>query len=178
MKGRSQVILQPSPGWTAPALSACPCSRGVSPLGSFSWPSSGYAPTGLCLSCTEDSTSRCTTPCEVSPVQSRGAGSPPLTCWPWFFWWIQFAFWAVRACCYLMPSTSNPSLFQESCAQHTLGVAWNPCIHLFRSRTLHARGMLDHLLTKPNFLICWTPNFVDSCTYWYFVVFRIDACCS
>ena len=56
-----------SPGWAAPALSACP-HRGCAPsLGSFLWPSSGCTPTGLCL--------------------SWGTGSYPLTCWAHLFWY-------------------------------------------------------------------------------------------
>jgi len=47
---------------------------------------SGCAPTGPCLSCTEVSSSGCSTQGEASPAQSRGAGSPPLPCWPCYFW--------------------------------------------------------------------------------------------
>jgi len=41
----------------SPALSACPHRTSIPSLGSCLWPSSGCTPTGLCLSCTEDSTS-------------------------------------------------------------------------------------------------------------------------
>jgi len=42
------------------SLSSQPSLEGGIPsLGPFLWPSSGHAPTGLCLSCTEDSTSGC-----------------------------------------------------------------------------------------------------------------------
>lgn len=47
--------------------------------------SSEHTATGPCLSCTEDSTSGCSNPDKVSPAQSKGAGSLPLLCWPWFF---------------------------------------------------------------------------------------------
>ena len=76
MKGCYQVTLEPS------LLSDCCHRRGVPSLGLFSWPSSGHATTGPHLSCTEDSTSGCSIPGETSPAQSRGAGLPPLTCWP------------------------------------------------------------------------------------------------
>ena len=54
-----------SPGQTAPGPSACPHRRGVPSIGSFLWPSSGHTPTGLRLSCTEDSTSGHITPSEA-----------------------------------------------------------------------------------------------------------------
>ena len=73
-----------SPCCTAPALSVCPHSGGVPFQGSFLWPFSGHAPTAPCPFCTEDSP--CSTAGEVSPVQSRGAGSHPSTCWSRFFW--------------------------------------------------------------------------------------------
>ena len=60
-------------GCTAPALSGCPHRRGVPSIGPFLWPSSGCTQTVLCLSCTEDSISGRSTPCEASPSQSRGA---------------------------------------------------------------------------------------------------------
>lgn len=44
-------------------------------------PSSVCAPTGPCLSCTEDSTVGCSTPGKVSPAQSKRAGSPPTFLW-------------------------------------------------------------------------------------------------
>jgi len=53
---------------------------------SFLWSFSGCAPTGLCPSCTDDSTSQHSTPGELSPAQSRGGRSPPLTCWSHIFW--------------------------------------------------------------------------------------------
>ena len=59
------------PGWTAPALSSCPCRRNVPSLGELLWPSSECTPVEICLSCTEDSTFRCSTPGEVSTAQSR-----------------------------------------------------------------------------------------------------------
>jgi len=77
--------------WIALALSACPCKGGVSSLGSFLWPLSGHAPTGPHLSCMEHSKSGHSTPGEGSPALSRGAGSPPLTCWPCFFGAVQDA---------------------------------------------------------------------------------------
>ena len=40
---------------------------------------------GPCLSCTEDSTSGCSTPGEASAAQSRGAGAPPSPCWSHIF---------------------------------------------------------------------------------------------
>jgi len=46
-----------SPGWTAPALSACPSRKGVPSLASFLWSPSRCASTCPHLSCTEDSTS-------------------------------------------------------------------------------------------------------------------------
>ena len=61
---------------TTPALSACSHRRGIPSLGSFLWPSSGCAPTGPCLSCTEDSTPGYITPGEVSPAQGRGDHLP------------------------------------------------------------------------------------------------------
>jgi len=42
-------------------------------------------PTGPHLSCIEDPTSGCSTPREVSPLQTGVGGSPHLTCWPCFF---------------------------------------------------------------------------------------------
>jgi len=86
------------PGRTALVISSCPHRGSVPCLGSLlkscvvylppplTITITGHYPTGLCLSCTEDSTSRCSTPCEVSPAQSRRAGSPPSPCWPLFFW--------------------------------------------------------------------------------------------
>ena len=59
-----------SPGLTAPAFSACPHRRDVPFCVSFLWPFSGRTPIGLCLSCTEDSTSGLNTQNEASPVQT------------------------------------------------------------------------------------------------------------
>ena len=67
-----------SAGWTASILSAWPHSRGTPSL----WP----APTAPCLSCAGGSRAGCRTPGGVSREQSRGAESPPLTCWPRCFW--------------------------------------------------------------------------------------------
>ena len=79
-----------SSDWTVPAHTACPHKRGVPCLGSFVRHSSGHSPTGLCLSCPENSTSGCSTPGENTPTHSRGAGSPPSTCWPLFFFFFFF----------------------------------------------------------------------------------------
>ena len=62
---------------TSPALSACPCRRGVPSLGSFLWPFSCHAPTGPCLSCTEDFTSGCSIPGEVSQCRAEGQDHLP-----------------------------------------------------------------------------------------------------
>ena len=75
-----------SPGWTAPALSTCLYLGEVLSLGSFLWPSSGYTTTEPHFFTTEDYTSGCSTPCDISPAQSKGARSPSSTCWPQFFW--------------------------------------------------------------------------------------------
>lgn len=80
LKGWYQVSLEPSLLQAQPQLSACSCRAVFHPSDHFLWPFSGRAPTGL--SCTGGSTSGHSTPHEVSPAQSRGAGSPSLPCWP------------------------------------------------------------------------------------------------
>jgi len=86
-KGHFLVSLEPSPLQAEqPQLSACPHRECVPSFGSFLWPSSGCAPIGPHLSCTEGSTYAHRTLGEASPAQSRGAGSPPSPCWPCCFW--------------------------------------------------------------------------------------------
>jgi len=75
-----------SPGWTAPTLSACPNGRGTPALWSSSWPSSGPTPTYPCPSYTGGSRAGRSTPGGVSWGWSKGAESPPSTCWPLFSW--------------------------------------------------------------------------------------------
>ena len=62
-----------SPGWAAPALSACSRRGVVLSFVSFFWPSFGEAGWLLCpcLSCSEDSTSGHGTPGDISPGQDH-----------------------------------------------------------------------------------------------------------
>ena len=52
-------------------LSACPHRGGVPSLMQCLWPSPGHTLTGPCLSCSEHSTSGCSTPGEVSPAEGQ-----------------------------------------------------------------------------------------------------------
>ena len=85
--------------------------RGVPSLGSSVWPSSGCAPTGPCLSFTEDSTPGHSTPGDASPAEEQ---DHPL-CPAGHVFLLQpriwLAFWAVRAHCWLMVSCYLPSPF-------------------------------------------------------------------
>jgi len=56
------------------APSSCSHRRGIPSLGSFLWPSSGCAPTGPCLSCTEESTSGRSTPVRSHQRGAEGQG--------------------------------------------------------------------------------------------------------
>ena len=112
-----------SPGWMGPALSACPYRRGVSPLGSFLWPSIRCAPTSPCFSSNENFTFRCSTLGEVSPVQSGGAGPPPSICWPCFFWcasgcsWLSGLWGLIANSCPACHLSVPPSCFWQGWAQ-------------------------------------------------------------
>jgi len=94
----------------------------VPSLGSFFWPSAGCTPARPCPPCTEDSTPGCSTPGEVSPVQSRGAGSPTLPCWPHFFWcspsynWLSELQGHIAGSCPACHPLVPPSAFQQGCA--------------------------------------------------------------
>lgn len=65
--------------WTALTLSAFLYARGVPALGSFSWPSSGCAPTAQCFTYAGGPRAQCRTPGEVPQRQSRGGESSPST---------------------------------------------------------------------------------------------------
>ena len=95
------------PAWTRSCAVCCmwPCfGRGVglddpqrslptpnilgfcdSALGSSLCPSCGPSPTASCPACSRDSRAGHRTPGVVSPEQSRGAESPPSTCWSHFY---------------------------------------------------------------------------------------------
>ena len=64
-----------SPGWTFPALSLsfhlCGTPGVFHLLDHFLWPSTGCTPVGLYLSCTEVSTSGCSTSGEVSSIEEE-----------------------------------------------------------------------------------------------------------
>ena len=117
LKGCYHVTSDPSPGWRASVLSACPHRSGVPSLVSFLWPSSRQTPPGLCLSCTAARCGVLSTPGEASPVQSRGGRITFLDLLAMLLLMqprILLAFWAARACCCLMsslPFTSTPGSF-------------------------------------------------------------------
>ena len=104
LKGHSQVSPVPSLLQAEKLqLSASPCRRGIQSLGSFLWASTS-SPVGPHLSYTEDSTSGCSTPGEVSP---------PSPCWSCLFWCSPgygclMVAWAVRAHFWFMSSCHPP----------------------------------------------------------------------
>jgi len=107
----------PSLGCTAPAPSL-PSQGGVLSLGPFSWPCSGHTAAAPCLSCTEVSTSGCSTPGDVSPVHSRDARITSLTLLATLLLMqpiIWLAFWAVRAHWFMSSCQYPPNHFQQGC---------------------------------------------------------------
>jgi len=86
LKGCYQVTLQPSfPQAEEPQISACPHREVSHVLDHFCGPPLD-APQQLNFSpVLKNSISECSTPGETSPVQSRGARSPPSPCWPLIF---------------------------------------------------------------------------------------------
>ena len=111
------------PGWTAPALSACPHRRCAPALGSSLWLSSGLAPTGPHPSCAEGCRAGCRTPGGVSLECSKGAGSPPSTCWPHFSWCSSGYSWSsglrghIGGSCLAFHPPVSPSPSQQGCSQ-------------------------------------------------------------
>jgi len=96
--------------------------------------------TGPCLSCTENSTSRHSTPGEASPAQSRGTRSPLSTCRPHISWYRPGYNWLSRLQEHIASHPTVPStLFQHSCIQSfhpsafigSGGLPWPRC------KTLH-----------------------------------------
>ena len=102
--------------------SACLHRGGVPSLGSFLWPSSGYAPTGPCLSYwglhiwTQYSRWGLTSAEQKGRITSLHLLATLLLMQPR----IQLAFWTARAHRWLMsnlPSTSTPMFFLQVCTQ-------------------------------------------------------------
>jgi len=88
-----------------------------------------FAPTGPCFSRAEAYRAGCSTPGGVSPEQSRGADSPPLTCWPLFFlcrpgYCYLFRLWAnIAVSCWASHQTACPSPSPQCCSQPTFHAA-------------------------------------------------------
>jgi len=81
-------------------------------------------PTAPCLSCAESSRAGCRTPGGVSSWQSRGAESPPMTCWPHFFGAAQDMVGLLACKCTLV---AHVQLFTHQYPQVLLGrAALNP----------------------------------------------------
>lgn len=102
--------------------------RAAPALQSFLWHSSGLTSTHPCLSCAGNLRAGCSTTSGVSPEQSRGSESPPLTCWQLAFWalcWVMCSFVSTTTCKSFSTGqllmTSSPSL--TSC----LGLLWVRC---------------------------------------------------
>ena len=69
-----------------PAPSIVPCKTcSLDPLPAL-LPFSGQAPSSQCLSCSEGPKTEHSIWGAASPVQSRGARSPPYSCWPHYCW--------------------------------------------------------------------------------------------
>ena len=91
------------------------------------WPSSGRTPTAPCVSCTEDSTSGCSTPDKVSLFRAEGQDHLPHPADHAALDAAQdtVGFRAARAQCWLMSIYHPPGPFQQGCASSSHSPACN-----------------------------------------------------